>query len=159
MVDPAPDAFVSVVLNHEYRSSSYDSWRKGMKTRTRSSSGLSAFHHVISGRQTLIAWWMPTRGYPFTPDQHRDNMVQLQGYNRGATTGRAPNDARTILAPLKMSGPTLTSGIEQENSSPMQRITGLHLFALETITQAASQPEVGFLVASSVRLGNDVVNF
>ena len=102
---------------------------------------------------------MPTRGYPFTPDQDRDDMVQLQGYSRGTTTGRAPNDARAILAPLKMSGPALTPRIEQANSSPMQRIMGHRLFALETITQAAGQPEVGFLVASPVGLGNDVVNF
>jgi hypothetical protein len=111
------------------------------------------------GRQTLIPRWMPTCGYPFTPDQHRDDMVQLQSYNRGATTGRAPNDARAILAPLKMSGPALTLRIEQANASPMQRITGRHLCALETITQAAGQPEVSFLVASPVHLGNDVVNF
>jgi hypothetical protein len=86
-------------------------------------------------------------------------MVQLQGYNRGTATGCTPNDARTILAPLKMSEPALTPRIEQANSSPMQRITGHHLFALDTITQAAGQPEVGFLVASPMRLGNDMVNF
>jgi hypothetical protein len=41
----------------------------------------------------------------------------------------------------------------------MQRITAHHLFALETITQAAGQSEIGLLIASPVRLGDDMVNF
>jgi hypothetical protein len=106
-----------------------------------------------------IPGWMPPRSDPCTSNHDRDDMVQLYGHHRGTTTGRAPKNARAVLTPLKVPGPPLTPGIEEANSSPMQRITGSHLRALETVAHAAGQPEVGLLITPTACLGNNMVDF
>jgi hypothetical protein len=53
----------------------------------------------------------------------------------------------------------LATRIEQPHAPSVERITRRYLGAFEAIAHAASQPEVGFLIGPTARLGHDVVNF
>ena len=107
----------------------------------------------------LIGWRMPTRSHPGVSDHDSDDMIQLQRHHCGSSAGRAPDNARAILAPLKVSGPPLPPRIKQTNAAPMERITGRDAYAFETVAQAAGQPQVLFCISPSPRLGNNVVDF
>ncbi len=102
---------------------------------------------------------MPTRRNPFAPDHDGHDVIQLQGYHGGTATDRPPENPGPILTPLKVAGPPLATRIEQLHAPSGERITRSYLGTFEAITHAASQPEVGFLIGPTARLGNDVVNF
>jgi hypothetical protein len=53
----------------------------------------------------------------------------------------------------------LATRIEQPHAPSVERITRRYLGAFEAIAHAAGQPEVGFLISPTARLGKDVVNF
>jgi hypothetical protein len=102
---------------------------------------------------------MPTRSDPLAPDHDCHDVIQLQGYHSGTATGRPPENPGPILTPFKVAGPALATRIEQPHAPSVERITRRYLGAFEAIAHAAGQPEVGFLISPTARLGKDVVNF
>jgi hypothetical protein len=108
---------------------------------------------------TSLLRGMPTRSDPLTPDHDCHDVIQLQGYHGCTATCRPPEDSGPILTPLKVAGPALATRIEQPHAPSGKRITRRYLGALEAIAHAASQPEVGFRIGPTTRLGIEVVNF
>jgi hypothetical protein len=106
-----------------------------------------------------VRWGMPTRRDPLAPDHHRHDVIQLQGYHSGTATCRPPENTGPVLTPLKVARPALAARIEQPHTPSVERITRRYLSAFEAIAHAASQPEVGFRIGPTARLGNDMVNF
>src|SRR5262249_38307339 len=100
-----------------------------------------------------------TRSDPLAPDHDCHDVIQLQGEHGGPATCRPPENQGSILTPLKVASPALATRIEQPHAPSVERIPRRYLGAFEAIAHAASQPEVGFLIGPTARLGHDVVNF
>lgn len=112
--------------------------------------------------QRSASWlnrWVPTCGDPGATNDYRDCVVQLQGFNRCASSGRAPDDTHAIRTPEEVSNPALATWVEQANPPPGQRIGAIELYPLVAIAEAAGKPEVVFVVRTTECRWDDVFDF
>ena len=102
---------------------------------------------------------MPAGGDPVPAYGDGDQVVQVESSDGGPPAGGASDDEGTILAPTKVSLPLLAARVEQPNPATSQQVTTVGLVALKQVTGMARQPEVFFIVHSTFRPWNDVINF
>lgn len=63
-----------------------------------------------------VGWWVPANPDPFATDQNGKRVVQAESDHRGPATGGEADDLGSIGAPSEVSGPDLSSRVEQADS-------------------------------------------
>lgn len=89
---------------------------------------------------------MPASLNPFLADSYGDHIVYVERQYRRSSARRATNDVSPFPAPLEMTGPTLFSRIEEEDSLACQRISTMRLRRFVEVAESTGKPEIVFFV-------------
>ena len=105
-----------------------------------------------------VSWWVPASDDPVGSDEQCIGIVrQVECSHRSTSDRRLADDPQAIGRPLEMLGPDLSTRIQKGSPSPVSgSLEGP--IGLIPIAQRAAQPEVGFLVASSLGPGEEVLD-
>jgi hypothetical protein len=85
-------------------------------------------------------------------------VIELQGHNSRTAARGTPDDSCSVLAPQKMSRPSLMPGVKQPDAPTRDRVVCVCLYPLEAVTHSASEPQVCFLISAASCLRDDVVD-
>jgi len=96
--------------------------------------------------------------YPKTARRQGNRIIHAQRSNGGASAWCQSKDSCTILAPLKVFVPPLTTWIKESHLTARFRVARMTLLSLELITEWAAQAQVLKLGRSTCRLRDDMVN-
>jgi len=96
--------------------------------------------------------------YPKTARRQGNRIIHSQRSNGGASAWCQSKDSCTILAPLKVFVPPLTTWIKESHLTARFRVARMTLLSLELITEWAAQAQVLKLGRSTCRLRDDMVN-
>ena len=95
---------------------------------------------------------MPTSRNPMAADFNGDRItIQMQcGHGRSADRCD-PDDSQSVLAPAKVLDPVLSARIEQRLLCLRDGVHGERLIRFMSVTNWATEPEVFFVVAATLR--------
>src|SRR5438132_1357955 len=102
---------------------------------------------------------MPASIDPTLANCQRDGVIKLQGDYSGPAAWRKPLDARSVCTPARVFGPNLAAWIEQGDALVGDRVIRVDLITFGIIAQAATEPQIDFVVCAAARSGNDVLDF
>src|SRR5262245_59974581 len=93
-----------------------------------------------------------------TDDQRIRVIVQVQGGDGRASGRRPAKDAKAILGPREVVGPSFTARVEQRYHRAGLRVGRGDAVALGSVAERAAQPKVRLLVGAAARQGDDVLD-
>jgi hypothetical protein len=92
---------------------------------------------------------MPANRRPLAAYGHGCQVVQSQREYGGTAVGGAPKDVGAVIAPGKVSAPSLLSGMEETSAESCHWIETVSLHSLKVVAQPARQAEILLILAAA----------
>ncbi len=83
----------------------------------------------------------------------------MKRHNGRTSADCRSHDAGAIGSPGEVAAPQLTAWIEKPTATPSNRIAGVSLNALKSVAEAASEPNIFFLIRSAKGFRENVFQF
>jgi hypothetical protein len=93
---------------------------------------------------------MPADRCPFAAHGHGCQVVESERDYSGTAARGAPEDVSAVIAPGKVSAPSLLSRMEKTSAEPCHWIETVSLHSLEVVAQPARQAEIRLIFATAL---------
>lgn len=138
---------------------SYPLHRRPARALPRGSGDHARFFRLLCLRPRSVSWWVPASEDPVGSDEQCIGIIRQVACGHRSTSNRClADDPQAIGRPLEMLRPDLPTRIEQGSLLARFWISCQGPIGLIPIAQRATQPEVGFIVAPSLRPGVEMLD-